>query len=43
MLLEATIDVQITHVSGPVIVNRNHVRGWLTAPGSPAGSGKART
>jgi hypothetical protein len=31
MMLEATIDVQIKHVSGPVIVDGNHVRRWLTA------------
>jgi hypothetical protein len=30
-MLEAAIDVQITHVSGPVIVDGNHIRGWLTA------------
>jgi hypothetical protein len=39
MLLEAIIDVQITHVSGPVIVNGTHVRHWLTAGLVSAGSG----
>jgi hypothetical protein len=31
VVCEATIDVQIKHVSGPVIVDGNHVRRWLTA------------
>jgi hypothetical protein len=39
VMLEATIDVQITHASGRVIADGNHVRGWLTARLVPASIG----
>jgi hypothetical protein len=38
-MFEATIDVQITHVSGPVLADSNHVRRWLTAGLVSAGTG----